>query len=193
MKIEIIYRDLFEYCGQLLINELTNEHEYELIDFGDLIRSNISNKTPIGLQMSEYISIGELIPNTITFEVVKEKIYAKKCKNLLIKSYPKNKEQTDLLVNYCSNQNIEIVRAWHMVALNIMVNLEKIPKYSQMAAKYKSHETIKLNSERSNKANRNSILEIGKHCQVVKFESQSHGINYEEDKQRIKETIHNIA
>lgn len=191
MKIEIVYRDLFEYSGQLLIDELTSEYGYSLIDYGDVMRTNINNETYLGNQIQNYIGKGELIPDSLTFEVIKHEIESKEAKNILIKSYPKNLPQVDLLVNYCLENNIEISKAWYMKGLNTMTNLEKVPKYSKMAAKYKSHDQIKLNSERSKSVNENAIAKIGKYCEVIIIESESHGLNYENDKQRIKKTIHN--
>ena len=191
MKIELIYRDLFEYSGQVFIDQMTNEHEYGLVDYADVMRTNISNESSLGKQMQTFIKKGELIPDSLTFEVVKNSIETKKCENILIKSFPKNFNQVELLTNYCSLNNIEIVRAWYMKGLNIMSNLEKVPKYSKMAKKYKSHEQIKLSSERSKKANENAIEQVSKYCEILIFESESHGINYKMDKERIKETIHN--
>jgi len=178
MKIEIIYRDLFENSGQLFIKQMTSDYKYCLLDFGDIMRTNIGNETNLGKQITTYIDKGELIPDQLTFDAVKEKIESTECENILLKNYPKNESQIKLFVKYCLNKDIEIKRAWHMKGLNIMTNLEKIPKYSQMAAKYKSHEQIKLSSERSKTANEKAIEGIRKYCDITIFESESHGINY---------------
>lgn len=191
MKIEIVYRDLFEYSGQLFIKQMTSEYKYCLLDFGDIMRTNIGNETNLGKQIRAYIDRGELVPDQLTFDAVKEKIELAECENILLTNYPKNESQTKLFVTYCLSKDIEIKQAWYMKALNIMTNLEKVPKYSQMAAKYKSHEQIKLSSERIKMANEKAIEGIRKYCDITIFESESHGINYKEDEQRIKGTIHN--
>ena len=140
MKIEIVYRDLYESSGQLFIKQMTNEFNYCLLGYGDVMRKHLSNETDLGKQIKAYIDKGELIPDELTFEAIKYELIELDCENILLKSYPKNKEQVKLFIEYCSNMNIKLKRAWYMKGLNIMSNLEKVPKYSQMAAKYKSHE-----------------------------------------------------
>jgi adenylate kinase family enzyme len=185
MKIEIIYNDIFESSCQLLINKLAEQENYQLIDFGDLLREHISSKTKYGIKLLSFIDEGKLIPAELTNEIVSKKIEDIQAEKVLLKNYPKSKQQIDLFIKYCYSTSIIIKRAWHMVSVNVLTNLEKVPKYSNMAAKYKSHDYIKMNFERSNQANKESIQEIGKFCQTIIFESESHGINYENDKIRI--------
>jgi len=191
MKVEILYRDLYDRSGQMFITEMIDEYNYCLVDYGDVMRKNISNQTTIGIEIRSYLDKGELIPNQLTFEVIRQELQTKNSNEVLIKGYPKNKIQVELLLNYFHLTNSELKKVWYMKAMNTMINLEKVTKYSQMAAKYKSHDHIKLSSERIKSANQNSIEQLKKYCEVVIFESESYGINYKKDLQRIKETIHN--
>jgi len=191
MKVEILYRDLFDRSGQMFITEMTDHYNYCFIDYGDVMRRNIANQTDIGIEIKSYLDKGEFIPNHLTFKVIKQELETQNCNEVLIKGYPKNEIQVELLLDYFKMTKSELQRVWYMKALNTMINLEKIPKYSQMAAKYKSHDHIMLSSERIKTANQISIEHLRQYCEVVIFESESHGINYKNDQLRIKETIHN--
>jgi len=185
MKIEIVYRDRFESSGQLLINKLTEQESYKYLDFGNILREHINDKTEFGIKLQSFIEKGELIPAELTNEVISKRIIESGAEKIVLKNYPKSKLQIDLFIDFCKSKDIDLKRAWHMVSLNVLKNLEKIPKYSKMAAKYKSHDYIEMNFKRSNQANKESILEIGKYCETIIFESESHGINYENDRIRI--------
>ncbi len=185
MKIEILYKDRFENSGQLLIDKLTKQEKYELIDFSDVLRRHINSESELGLKLQSYLNKGQLIPAELTNEIMTTEINQIQTDKVLLKNYPKSKEQIELFIEFCKEKKIELKRAWHMVSLNVLANLEKIPKHSKMAAKYKSHEYIEMNHERSNKANSESIQEIANYCETITFESESYGVNIENDKIRI--------
>ena len=186
MKIELVYRDLYEHCGQVLIDEFANKYDYTILSLSDLLRSNMANKTPLGIQVQTFLEKGEFVPDQLSFEILKQKIETIDSNKLLLINYPRNKAQIELFMNFCRNGNYKLIRAWHLVALNVLENLENHPKYSKMAKKYESHETIKYRSERCHRENNDSIKEIKKHCEIISFESESYGNNFAIDKQRIK-------
>ncbi len=185
MRIQILYQDNFDRSGNLLIEKLIEIEKYILIDFGDLIRYHINNKTENGILLSSFIDSGRLVPSDIMNNVVVETLDITKADKVLLKNYPKSKDQIEMFINYCKSKNIEIEKAWHMISKNVLTNLEKIPYHSTIAAKYESHKYIKMNWERSNIANSESLNEIAKHCKTLIFESEAYGINYELDKIRI--------
>jgi adenylate kinase family enzyme len=185
MRIQILYQDNFDRSGNLLIEKLIETEKYILIDFGDLLRNHINNKTENGILLSSFIDSGRLVPSKIMNDVVVETLNISKTDKVLLKNYPKSKDQIELFINYCKSKNIEIEKAWHMISKNILTNLDKIPHESSIAAKYKSHDYIKMNWERSNTANSESLIVMAKHCKTVVFESEAYGINYELDKIRI--------
>lgn len=50
--------------------KLSSYLNYQHVNIGDLFRSNISNKTNLGLQVQEIIQQGKLVPDSIVFELV---------------------------------------------------------------------------------------------------------------------------
>ena len=44
------------------------------ISTGDMLRSAVKNETPVGLQARKFMEAGQLVPDTILVEMVKERL-----------------------------------------------------------------------------------------------------------------------
>ncbi|MCG8570303.1 MAG: adenylate kinase [Spirochaetes bacterium] len=51
------------------------------ISTGDLFRQAIKDKTPLGQQVSDILAKGELVPDSLTISIVKERVEQADCKN----------------------------------------------------------------------------------------------------------------
>lgn len=68
------------------------------ISTGDIFRANIKNGTKIGLLAKSYIDKGELVPDEVTCEIVKDRLTWEDCKKgYLLDGFPRNIFQADYL------------------------------------------------------------------------------------------------
>ena len=65
------------------------------ISTGDMFRSAIKNQTPTGVEAKRYIDAGELVPDSVTIAMVKERLSMDDCKpGYLLDGFPRTVEQT---------------------------------------------------------------------------------------------------
>lgn len=68
------------------------------ISTGDVFRYNISNKTPLGKIAKTYIDKGNLVPDELTNELVKDRLAQPDCANgFILDGYPRNLAQAQAL------------------------------------------------------------------------------------------------
>ena len=68
------------------------------ISTGDLFRSNIKNETELGLKVKEILASGGLVPDSVTIEMVKNRIAEPDCKNgFILDGFPRTIPQADAL------------------------------------------------------------------------------------------------
>ncbi len=87
------------------------------ISTGDIFRYNIKNQTPIGVIAKSYIDKGQLVPDEVTIQIVKERLAEDDCKNgYLLDGFPRNVFQAEALDGFSSVDK----------AINIDVPLNKL-------------------------------------------------------------------
>jgi len=68
------------------------------ISTGDIFRKNIKENTPLGKKANEYISQGSLVPDSLTIDIVKDRLKESDCKNgFVLDGFPRNLLQTQEL------------------------------------------------------------------------------------------------
>ena len=68
------------------------------ISTGDIFRANIKNGTKIGLLAKSYIDKGELVPDEVTCDIVRDRLTWDDCKNgYLLDGFPRNTFQAEEL------------------------------------------------------------------------------------------------
>lgn len=68
------------------------------ISTGDLFRSHISNQTELGREVQEYLDAGELVPDAVTNEMVRERLaQADAAQGFLLDGFPRNVTQANVL------------------------------------------------------------------------------------------------
>ena len=68
------------------------------ISSGDLFRENIRNKTELGMLAQSYINKGELVPDSLTISMVRERLSAPDCKKgALLDGFPRTPVQAQEL------------------------------------------------------------------------------------------------
>ena len=78
-----------------------------IVSTGNCFRKNIKNETELGLKVKDILSKGDLVPDEITFEMLKGEIESIDTSNgLILDGYPRSIRQAELLKEFL---NIDIV------------------------------------------------------------------------------------
>jgi adenylate kinase len=65
---------------------------------GDIFRMNISAKTPLGIEAKKYIDKGQLVPDVLTIEVIKDRLMRYDCNDgFLLDGFPRTVFQAEKL------------------------------------------------------------------------------------------------
>ncbi|MBQ8974089.1 MAG: adenylate kinase, partial [Clostridia bacterium] len=68
------------------------------ISTGDMFRSALQNATPTGLEAKRYMDAGQLVPDSVVIEMVRERLSQDDCKNgYLLDGFPRTVEQAEAL------------------------------------------------------------------------------------------------
>ena len=77
---------------------LAKRYNIPHISTGDIFRSNIKERTPIGIVAKSYIDKGRLVPDEVTIQIVKERLEKDDCKNgYLLDGFPRTVSQAEAL------------------------------------------------------------------------------------------------
>jgi adenylate kinase len=68
------------------------------ISTGDLFRAHVAERTPLGEETKRYLDSGELVPDTVTNEMVRERLAESDAKEgFLLDGFPRNTKQAEVL------------------------------------------------------------------------------------------------
>ena len=68
------------------------------VSTGDIFRANIKEGTELGKLASSYISKGMLVPDEVTFSIVKDRLLKDDCKNgVILDGFPRTIAQAEML------------------------------------------------------------------------------------------------
>ena len=77
---------------------ISEEYGVPHISTGDIFRDNIARETALGLKIKDVINAGDLCPDDLTIEIVKERLAQDDCKNgYLLDGFPRNVVQATAL------------------------------------------------------------------------------------------------
>ena len=80
---------------------LAERYNIPHISTGDIFRSNIKEQTPIGVIAKSYIDKGQLVPDEVTVQIVKERLEKEDCKNgYLLDGFPRTVAQAEALSEF---------------------------------------------------------------------------------------------
>ena len=100
--------------------KLVEKYDVPHVSTGDIFRANIKGQTPIGIVAKSYIDKGQLVPDEVTVEIVKNRLNEEDCqqKGYLLDGFPRNLFQAEELDKF---SNVEKV-------VNVSVDLSKLLK-----------------------------------------------------------------
>lgn len=77
---------------------ITDKYDLPHISTGDIFRENIKNQTPLGVKVKAVMDSGNLCPDDLTVELVKDRLSKSDCKNgYLLDGFPRNLVQAKAL------------------------------------------------------------------------------------------------
>jgi adenylate kinase len=92
---------------------IKNKYNLVHISTGDVFRKNMSNKTDLGMLAKGYMEKGELVPDDVTVNMLKEELeYHLPCNGFIFDGFPRTSYQAEkldaLLSKYSLNINLTI-------------------------------------------------------------------------------------
>ena len=79
-------------------DNLVKEFKVSHISTGDMLRESVKNNSPIGKRASLYMTKGELVPDEVVIEIVKQRLLNPDAKNgFILDGYPRTKPQAESL------------------------------------------------------------------------------------------------
>lgn len=79
------------------------------ISTGDIFRFNIKGNTPLGIKAKEYIDKGQLVPDELTKEIVKDRLCKPDCsEGFILDGFPRTIPQAEYLDNVLTEMNIKL-------------------------------------------------------------------------------------
>ena len=88
---------------------ISNRYSIPHISTGDIFRKNISEETPLGIQAKQYIDNGQLVPDEVTINMVKDRLTWEDCKNgYLLDGFPRTVAQAEALETFLDSRDENI-------------------------------------------------------------------------------------
>ena len=95
---------------------LSKEYNIPAVSSGDIFRKHISESTEIGKKLSEYVSKGELVPDSIVLEMLEDRLNQDDAKNgVILDGFIRTIPQAEAFDEMLKNKNKKI---------DIVINLE---------------------------------------------------------------------
>ena len=86
------------------------------ISTGDLLRTGVAQKTPLGLEAQRYMTRGELVPDNVVIGLVAEKVNSPECeKGFILDGFPRTILQADALSGILQEQEVALDRVMYFV------------------------------------------------------------------------------
>lgn len=88
---------------------ISEKYSIPHISTGDIFRKNISEKTPLGVKAKSYMDKGQLVPDELTIDLVKDRLQQEDCKNgFLLDGFPRTAAQAEALDKFLYEDNQSI-------------------------------------------------------------------------------------
>ncbi|ONI42389.1 adenylate kinase [Candidatus Epulonipiscium fishelsonii] len=88
---------------------LMKYYKIPTISTGNIFREHISNKTDLGKQATKYMDAGQLVPDELVIELVKDRITRDDCKNgMIFDGFPRTIPQAEALDKMLNDLGISI-------------------------------------------------------------------------------------
>ncbi len=88
---------------------LAKKNKIPHLSTGDILRFKLKQDDNFAKELSQIISGGNLVPDSIINPIVADKLLSDECNNgFILDGYPRNKYQSDFLINFLEKNNLDI-------------------------------------------------------------------------------------
>jgi adenylate kinase len=88
---------------------LKSKYQLFHISTGDLFRHHISNKTDLGMLAQSYMNKGDLVPDQVTIDMLKDAVEAhSEAKGFIFDGFPRTSKQAEVLDTFLSEKSMQI-------------------------------------------------------------------------------------
>ncbi|MGL5614850.1 MAG: adenylate kinase [Sarcina sp.] len=85
---------------------ISNRYSIPHISTGDIFRKNISENTPLGIEAKKFIDNGQLVPDEVTINMVKDRLTHDDCREgYLLDGFPRTVHQAEALEEFLHNRS----------------------------------------------------------------------------------------
>ena len=109
---------------------LSKEYKLKHISTGELLREQISKKSPLGEKVKKYLTSGDLAPDNLIIEIIKDTISSKKNNGFIFDGFPRTPKQAeafDLMLKE-KDQSIKTVFVLEVPETELISRLQKRAK-----------------------------------------------------------------
>ena len=88
---------------------LAKKNNIPHLSTGDILRLKLNDKDELANELSQIMSSGNLVPDSILNPIVTEKLLSSECENgFILDGYPRNKTQSDFLFDFLQKNKIDL-------------------------------------------------------------------------------------
>lgn len=87
---------------------ISGKYNVEHISTGDVLREAVRNETEIGKKAKSYMDKGELVPDEVVIEIIRQKISSLDDGSFMLDGFPRTRAQAEALDRMLNDQNVEI-------------------------------------------------------------------------------------
>lgn len=117
------------------------------ISTGDIMRAEVAAKSPLGLQVKEFLDGGKLVPDEVIIKVMKSRLTQADCKNgFLLDGFPRTLEQAKQLDSLLKSLNSELTSILDITVADSIL-LDRIKKRGE-AGSGRSDDTVEMATKR---------------------------------------------
>ena len=88
---------------------ISNKYSIPHISTGDIFRKNISENTPLGVEAKSYMDKGQLVPDEVTINMVKDRLQQADCENgYLLDGFPRTVAQAEALNSFLNERDEQL-------------------------------------------------------------------------------------
>ena len=88
---------------------LAKKNKIPHLSTGEILRSKLMEEDNLAKEISQLISDGNLVPDSIINPIVADKLLSDACKNgFILDGYPRNKYQSSFLIDFLNKNNLDI-------------------------------------------------------------------------------------
>ena len=120
---------------------LRHAYGVEHISTGDLLRDAVKRRTETGMMAKRYMDNGELVPDEVVIDIIREKLISVDRSGFLFDGFPRTVEQAHSLDDMLESQNLEIEAVLYLkVDENEVVN--RLLKRAELEGREDDNESV---------------------------------------------------